>query len=126
MTSEASIKTLAAARQLAEAAASLSEAATGRAAQVTGGGASIDDHQVLCERLALLATEARAASELVAYAERLAGAGRPDALADDQAFAYAADVVNRTETAMPQAHTLLAAELVLKAQKQARTLTLKA
>ena len=35
------------------------------------------------------------------------------------------DVVNRTETAMPQAHTFLATELVLKAQKQARTLNLK-
>jgi len=31
-----------------------------------------------------------------------------------------ADVVNRTETAMPQAHCLLATELVLKAQKQAQ------
>ena len=31
------------------------------------------------------------------------------------------DVVNRTETAMPQAHTFLATELVLKAQKQAQT-----
>ncbi len=32
------------------------------------------------------------------------------------------DVVNRTETAMPQAHCFLATELVLKAQKQAQTL----
>ena len=30
------------------------------------------------------------------------------------------DVVNRTETAMPQAHCFLATELVLKAQKQAQ------
>jgi predicted dehydrogenase len=35
------------------------------------------------------------------------------------------DVVNRTETAMPQAHTLLTMELVLKAQKQAQTITLR-
>jgi predicted dehydrogenase len=35
------------------------------------------------------------------------------------------DVLNRTETAMPQAHCFLATEVVLKAQKQARTLTLK-
>ena len=34
------------------------------------------------------------------------------------------DVVNRTETAMPQAHCFLATELVLKAQQQAQRLTL--
>ena len=33
------------------------------------------------------------------------------------------DVLNRTETAMPQAHTFLAMELALKAQAQARRLT---
>jgi predicted dehydrogenase len=36
------------------------------------------------------------------------------------------DVVNRTETAMPQAHCFLATELVLKAQQQAQRLTFKA
>jgi predicted dehydrogenase len=36
------------------------------------------------------------------------------------------DIVNRTETAMPQAHTFLAMELVLKAQQQAQTIHLKA
>ena len=35
------------------------------------------------------------------------------------------DVLNRTETAMPQAHCFLATELALKAQKQAQTLTPK-
>jgi len=35
------------------------------------------------------------------------------------------DVVNRTETAMPQAHTFLTMEIVLKAQKQAQALTLR-
>ncbi len=35
------------------------------------------------------------------------------------------DVVNRTETSMPQAHCFLATELALKAQKQAQTLNLK-
>jgi predicted dehydrogenase len=35
------------------------------------------------------------------------------------------DVVNRTETAMPQEHCFLAMELVLKAQKEAQRLTLK-
>lgn len=36
------------------------------------------------------------------------------------------DVVNRTETAMPQAHTFLTMELVLKAQKQAQTIHFRA
>ena len=36
------------------------------------------------------------------------------------------DVVNRTETAMPQAHCFLATELMLKAQKQAQRVTFKA
>ena len=36
------------------------------------------------------------------------------------------DVVNRTETAMPQAHCFLATELMLKAQKQAQRITAKA
>ena len=35
------------------------------------------------------------------------------------------DVLNRTETAMPQAHCFLATELALKAQKQAQQLALK-
>jgi predicted dehydrogenase len=35
------------------------------------------------------------------------------------------DIVNRTETAMPQAHTFLTMELVLKAQTQAQTITLR-
>ncbi len=35
------------------------------------------------------------------------------------------DVVNRTETAMPQAHCFLATELVLKAQQQAQRVTFK-
>ena len=36
------------------------------------------------------------------------------------------DVVNRTETAMPQAHCFLATELMLKAQKEAQRITAKA
>jgi hypothetical protein len=37
-----------------------------------------------------------------------------------------ADILNRTETAMPQAHCFLAMELVLKAQAQAQRLSFKA
>jgi len=96
MTSGASVsKTLGAAKELATAIAALSDAAIARAASLTAHGDKIDDHQVLCERLALIATESRAAGELVAYAERLAESGHPDALVDDEVLAYAADVMNR-------------------------------
>jgi len=96
MTSEASSKTLAGARRLAEAAQQFAAAAMKRASELTDAGARIDDHQVMCERLAYMATEARAAQELVAYAERLASEGRADAVVEDQALAYAADVMLRT------------------------------
>lgn len=47
----------------------------------------------------------------------------------DQALPYGEqlvnDILNRTETAMPQAHCFLATELALKAQKQARQLVIK-
>ncbi len=86
-------RTIAAARRLADIAAAFAQAATTRAAELTESGAKIDDHQVLCERLSLIATEARAAAALVAYAERLAAEGKADALAEDQALAYAAEVV---------------------------------
>ena len=36
-----------------------------------------------------------------------------------------ADILNRTETAMPQQHCFLATEVILKAQKQAQTITFK-
>ncbi len=96
MTSQTSVsKTLTGARALADAAEALSQSAIARAGELTANGAKIDDHQVLCERLALIATEARAATALVEYAERLAASGRSDALADDEALAYAADVLHR-------------------------------
>jgi predicted dehydrogenase len=38
---------------------------------------------------------------------------------------FVSDVINRTETAMPQAHTFLTMELVLKAQKQAQSINLR-
>lgn len=95
MTSETTTSALLAAHRLAAEAQALAEAAIARAAELTASGANIDDHQVLCERLALAATEARAARSLAAYAERLAAAGQPDALSEDEAFAYAAEVVHK-------------------------------
>ena len=103
MTSETTTSALLAAHRLASAAQTLAEAAVARAAELTGAGAKIDEHQVLCERLALLATEARAARSLAGYAGRLAAAGRPDPLSEDEAWAYAAEVVHRI-LALRQAH----------------------
>ena len=95
MTSGTTTDTVAGARALADLAARISDAAVARAAELTAGGENIDDHQALCSRLAQLATEARAASSLAAYAERLAAEGKADALTDDEALAYAASVVHK-------------------------------
>ncbi|MEX0786095.1 MAG: acyl-CoA dehydrogenase family protein [Dehalococcoidia bacterium] len=88
------LDTLTNARHLADAASNAMEVAIAAAARLTDGGKLIDDHQVHSERIAQLATEARAAQELVAYCERQAGAGRPDGLAQEQALAFAAEVVH--------------------------------
>jgi alkylation response protein AidB-like acyl-CoA dehydrogenase len=56
---------LADARLLCDAAGSLVERAVERAREVTGAGKRIDDHQVLTERVAYAATQARAAREQV-------------------------------------------------------------
>jgi (2S)-methylsuccinyl-CoA dehydrogenase len=96
MTSEATATgALVAAHRLAAEAEAGAAAAVARAAELTRGGADIDAHQVLCERLAVVATEARAARSLVGYAERQAAAGRDDGLSDDEAFAYAAEVAHK-------------------------------
>ncbi|HEY7801971.1 MAG TPA: acyl-CoA dehydrogenase family protein [Dehalococcoidia bacterium] len=104
MTSETSTtSTLTGARTLADRADELARAAIERAAELTRGGSGIDEHQVLCERLAMIATEARAGAALVAYAEALASSGRADALSEDEALAYAAEVVQKIDAIM-QAH----------------------
>lgn len=100
MTTNQQTKTLADARSLADASAALAQAAVARATELTEAGATIDDHQVLCERLALVATEARAASALTEFAERLAADGAADPLVEDEALAYAADVMVRGGSAL--------------------------
>ncbi len=95
MTTNQQSKILSDARELAVVAGAIANAAVAGAAELTNGGRGIDNHQVLAERLALMATEARAAMALVEYAERLAGEGRADALTEDEALAYAADVALR-------------------------------
>ncbi len=48
----------------------LTDRATARARELTDGGKRIDDHQVVAERVAYAATEARAAAELMAFVDR--------------------------------------------------------
>jgi len=95
MTTETTTSPLLGAHRLAAEAESLAAAAVACASELTVGGTKIDDHQVACERLAVLATEARAARSLVAYAERLAPSANPDPLTEDEAFAYAAEVTQK-------------------------------
>jgi (2S)-methylsuccinyl-CoA dehydrogenase len=95
MTADTSTPALLGAHKLAAVADAIAGAGIARAAELTQQGARIDDHQVMCERLAVIATEARAARSLVGYAGRLAEAGRPDALVEDEAFAFAAEVITR-------------------------------
>jgi (2S)-methylsuccinyl-CoA dehydrogenase len=88
-------ESLAAARQLADIAAGVAESAIESAAKLTDGGKNIDEHQVHAERIAQIATEARAAEELVAYAETQAKADKRDELAEDEAFAFAAEALHK-------------------------------
>ena len=72
-------------------------------AAVTEGGRGIDDHQVHTERVAYLATQVRAAHELVAYTERLAAAGKPDERVESMALVYAAEATQALRSAVDAA-----------------------
>lgn len=89
------VDALTGARTLTELAARTAESAVAAGARLTDSGKLIDDYQPHAERIALLATEAKAAEELLAYAEGQASAGKPDALAEEQAFVFAAEVVSK-------------------------------
>ncbi len=109
MSTETELDTLAAARRLADAASEAIEAAVGAGSRLTDGGKLIDEYQVHAERIAQHATEARAAGELVTYAERHKEAGLRDAPAEEQALAFAAEAVHRLRGAVelaPQAFGL--------------------
>ncbi len=86
---------LQAARRLTEGATAAAESAIIAASRLTDGGRLIDEHQVHAERIAQIATEARAAAALLAYAEGRAAAGKPDPLAEDQALAFSAEAVHK-------------------------------
>jgi (2S)-methylsuccinyl-CoA dehydrogenase len=90
---------LTAARTLTQLAAETAESAIASASRLTEGGKLIDEHQAHAERIAQLATEARAAQELLAYAEEQAEAGRPDRTAEGQALLFAAELVNKLRSA---------------------------
>jgi (2S)-methylsuccinyl-CoA dehydrogenase len=81
------------ARALHAAAGRLLERALERARRITEGGARIDDHQVLAERVAYAATEGRAAGELLAYADRVRAEGRSDEALERCAGAGVAELV---------------------------------
>ena len=83
------------ARRLADTARQVAESAVESATKLTDGGKNIDEHQVHAERIAQLATEARAASELVDYADDQASMGTPDALTQEQAFAFTAEILHK-------------------------------
>ena len=82
---------LADARPLLAAAERLLDGTVARARAITEDGQRIDDHQVLAERVAYAATEARAARELVEFAARAGEAGRGSAALEATAAAGAAD-----------------------------------
>ena len=88
------IDALTGARRLATAAAKAIDSAVANASRLTDGGRLIDAHQVLAERVALAATQVRAAEEMVAYCDRRSAAGHRDALAEEQALAFAAEVAH--------------------------------
>jgi (2S)-methylsuccinyl-CoA dehydrogenase len=66
------------ARVLERATRNLTDLAVARASELTRRGEAIDDHQVVVDRVAYAATEARAATELFAVAQGARDSGRPD------------------------------------------------
>jgi (2S)-methylsuccinyl-CoA dehydrogenase len=94
MSSPASPATLADARLIADAARRITDLAVERASELTKQGEAIDAHQVVVDRVAYAATEARAAIELVAAAEQARGAGRGSDALDGLAIAGAAELAN--------------------------------
>src|SRR6185295_24725 len=92
--------TLADARRLSDAAASLIERALDRARGVTGSGKRIDDHQVLVERVAYAATQARAASELCDAVEESGGGAIAEATCAAAVAELTRSLIARLEPAL--------------------------
>jgi (2S)-methylsuccinyl-CoA dehydrogenase len=83
---------LADARVLVDAALNLTQLAVASATALTGQGRTIDDHQVIVDRVAYAATEARAASELLAAAEASGSGGRAAGTLESMAISAAAEL----------------------------------
>jgi (2S)-methylsuccinyl-CoA dehydrogenase len=81
------------ARNLLIGAESLLNPALESARNLTGGGKTIDDHQVLTERVVYAATEGRAAQEVLALVDALKAEGRSTPMLESTAIAAVADLV---------------------------------
>lgn len=90
---ETDLPTTADAAPLIDAAETLLASVLERGREITDGGKRIDDHQVLAERIAYAATEARAARELLRFAEAAAREGRGSAAFEALAAAGVAEFV---------------------------------
>jgi (2S)-methylsuccinyl-CoA dehydrogenase len=99
-TDQAHSESLAAARQLSDIAGEVAESAIASASRLTDGGKGIDEHQTHVERIAQMATEARAGSELTSYAESQANAGAPDPISDEEALIFAAEALHKARNAI--------------------------
>ena len=92
------------ARRLLQAADALLDRALQAAREITAGGRTIDDHQVLAERVAYAATEGRAARGLILRTAAVKEEGRGNEALETTAAAGAADLVaslrNRLEPAL--------------------------
>jgi len=80
------------ARVLVDATRTLTDQAVAATAKLTANGKDIDAHQVVVDRVAYAATEARAAAELLRAAQEARSSGKPDALLENLAIAATADL----------------------------------
>jgi (2S)-methylsuccinyl-CoA dehydrogenase len=101
MSKEAAMTSIA--RTLVDASQHAIRAALAHHSKVTHAGVDVDAHQVHTERVAYLATQVRAAEELVAFAERLAAAGKPDETIEASAQIYAAEATHALRSAVQAA-----------------------
>ena len=92
--------TLADAHLLRDAANQLVEKALERGREITDGGKRIDDHQVLTERVAYAATQARAASELVDAVEEAGQGGMAELTCAASVADLTRSLVGRLEPAL--------------------------
>jgi (2S)-methylsuccinyl-CoA dehydrogenase len=118
MSDPAVIPTLEHARALVTATARLTDLAVARARELTAQGKNIDDHQVVTDRVAYAATEARAATELLKAAE----ASNADALLKSLAIAAAADLFRSSRDRLDP----IAADIGIEAEIDAATASVKA